>query len=29
MYSGKMVEINNTDGGGRLVLGDGVSKKGV
>ena len=29
MYSGKMVEINNTDAEGRLVLGDGVSKKGV
>lgn len=26
MYSGKTVEINNTDAEGRLVLGDGVSR---
>lgn len=25
MYSGKTVEINNTDAEGRLVLGDGVA----
>lgn len=25
MYSGRTVEINNTDAEGRLVLGDGVS----
>jgi probable aminopeptidase NPEPL1 len=25
MYSGKTVEVNNTDAEGRLVLGDGVS----
>jgi probable aminopeptidase NPEPL1 len=25
MYSGKTVELNNTDAEGRLVLGDGVS----
>ena len=29
MYSNKMVEINNTYVEGRLVQGDGVSKKGV
>ena len=26
MYSGRSVEINNTDAEGRLVLGDGVSR---
>lgn len=25
LYSGKTVEVNNTDAEGRLVLGDGVS----
>ena len=26
LYSGKTVEVNNTDAEGRLVLGDGVRK---